>query len=262
MQLDLYQVDAFTDKVFGGNPAAVCPLDGWLPDKMLQDIAAENNLSETAFFVPDGKGFHLRWFTPVAEVDLCGHATLAAAYVIFEHLDFKESAIKLATKSGDLVVEKTQHGLRMDFPAWAVEKASEHHDLTKAIGTKPKAVYRGKYWLAEFETEDEVRMLTPDFKALQSIDDIDFLIITAPAKDKNIDFVSRFFCPKYGIDEDPVTGSAHCILTPFWSNRLNKKTLNAHQASKRGGYIQCESANDRVKLSGQAVLYLQGSIHV
>ena len=262
MQLDLYQVDAFTDKVFGGNPAAVCPLDEWLPDEMLRNIAAENNLSETAFFVPNDNGFHLRWFTPVAEVDLCGHATLAAAFVIFEYLGYSESAIKLATKSGELTVHKTQHGLSMDFPAWYVESAANHPDLTTALGAAPSAVYNGKYWLAEFDSEDDVRALSPDFKALQSIDDIDFLIVTAPADSEDIDFVSRFFCPKYGIDEDPVTGSAHCILTPFWSNRLNKETLNAYQASERGGCMQCKLANDRVELSGQAVLYLKGKIHV
>lgn len=262
MKLDLYQVDAFTDKTFGGNPAAVCPLEAWLPDELMQNIAAENNLSETAFFVPDGDRFHLRWCTPAAEVDLCGHATLAAAYVIFEKLNYGQEIIRFDSKSGELTVEKTENGLMMDFPAWHVEQVAEHDALTKAMGKAPKAINQGTYWVAEFETRQDVENLTPDFKALQSIEDIDFLIITAPSDQNDIDFVSRFFCPKYGIDEDPVTGSAHCILTPFWSNRLNKNSLNALQVSKRKGYIHCESANDRVRLTGQATLYLQGSIYV
>ncbi len=262
MKLDLYQVDAFTDKTFGGNPAAVCPLEAWLPDELMQNIAAENNLSETAFFVPDGDRFHLRWFTPTAEVDLCGHATLAAAYVIFEKLNYGQEIIRFDSKSGELTVEKTANGLMMDFPAWHVEQVAEHNALITAMGKPPKAIYQGTYWVAEFETQQDVENLTPDFKALQSIEDIDFLIITAPSDQNDIDFVSRFFCPKYGIDEDPVTGSAHCILTPFWSNRLNKNSLHALQISKRMGYIHCESANDRVHLTGQATLYLQGTIYV
>tara|TARA_R110001592_G_scaffold20926_9_gene84629 strand:+ start:13626 stop:16031 length:2406 start_codon:yes stop_codon:yes gene_type:complete len=262
MQIDLYQVDAFTDKVFGGNPAAVCPLNEWLPDHIMQNIAAENNLSETAFFVPKGDGFHIRWFTPAAEVDLCGHATLAAAYVIFNHLDYSQEIVRFDSKSGALTVENSSHGLTMDFPAWDVTAVKNHDALVKAMGAKPKALYQGQYWLAEFETEDEVRALAPDFKALQSIDDVNFLIVTAPAQQGGVDFVSRFFCPKYGIDEDPVTGSAHCALTPFWSNRLHKQTLIAHQISERKGLLTCESANDRVRITGKAVLYMHGTLHI
>lgn len=262
MRLDIYQIDAFTNKVFGGNPAAVCLLDKWLPDSTLQRIAQENNLSETAFFVPKGGKLSLRWFTPVSEVDLCGHATLATAYVIFNHTDYMQQEITFSTKSGNLTVKKTKHGITMDFPSWDIKPIKNNTVLTDAIGSKPLAIYHGKYWLAEFKTENDIICLSPDFKALYSIDDINFLIATAPSDNKDIDFVSRFFCPKLGIDEDPVTGSAHCILTPFWSKRLNKKVLNAYQASERGGYIRCELGNNRVKLSGNATLYLKGSIYV
>lgn len=270
MQIDIYQVDAFTDKVFGGNPAAVCPLNAWLPNDLLQNIASENNLSETAFFIPSQQenphdkksNFDLRWFTPNGEVDLCGHATLAAAFTLFEERGFIGDSVTFSTKSGILTVTKDGDDLTMDFPAWHVEKEKEHKAATKALGAKYDALYKGKYWLALYDNEKELRSLTPDFKALKAIEDIDFLIVTAPAEKSEIDFVSRFFCPKFNIDEDPVTGSAHCILTPFWAEKLDKEELNAYQASARGGHLKCTLRKDRVNITGKAVLYLKGHIHV
>ena len=265
MELPLYQVDAFSDKVFGGNPAAVCPLDDWLPDKTLCNIAAENNLSETAFFIPsqeDGIDYDLRWFMPAGEVDLCGHATLATAFVVFEKLDFKKNIVNFSSRSGTLSVSKTKTGLLMDFPIWAIEETSPREDVTAALGAEPKIFYEGKYWLVEFEQEEDVRSLSPDFKSLKAIQDVDFLIATAPANDSDTDFVSRFFCPQHGVDEDPVTGSAHCVLTPFWAERLNKTTLKARQISARGGNLLCALKGERVEINGQAVLYMEGKIHV
>lgn len=262
MHIDLYQVDAFTDKAFGGNPAAVCPLDEWLPDDLMQKIAMENNLSETAFFVQSDDRFKIRWFTPEAEVDLCGHATLAAAYVIFEHTAYGQETIRFDSNSGPLIIEYTENGLKMDFPAWDVQKTDLRDDLTTALGAQPQALYNGKYALAQFDSADEVRKLTPDFKALKAIEDLDFFIVTAPADKDGIDFVSRFFCPKYGIDEDPVTGSAHCILTPFWAKQTANNTLHAHQISARGGSLICEHKGDRVYITGNATLYMKGEINL
>lgn len=270
MQIDIYQIDAFTDKAFGGNPAAVCPLNAWLPDNLLQKIAAENNLSETAFYIPSAQenphgtksNFQIRWFTPDGEVDLCGHATLAAAHVLFMERGFIHDSIVFSSKSGLLTVSKSEHGFTMDLPAWQVEKTGKHKKLTAALGAEYKELYKGKYHLALFNDEQTIHAVTPDFKALKNIDDIDFLIITAQSQSIASDFISRFFCPKLGIDEDPVTGSAHCILTPFWTERLGKEEVNAYQASKRGGHLKCTIEKNRVKISGQAVLYLKGQIYV
>lgn len=266
MAINIYQVDAFTDKVFGGNPAAVCPLDTWLPDETLQNIAAENNLSETAFFVstPDKtEDYELRWFTPVKEVDLCGHATLAAAHVILNEISSDKEKVSFSSRSGPLYVARSaQNGLKMDFPAWRTSAAPAHEDLNKALGAAPTSLHRGQYWMAVFENEEQVKSIKPDFSALKKIEEIGFLIITAPSDNPDIDFVSRFFCPQYGIDEDPVTGSAHCILTPYWADRLKKKALHAHQSSLRGGELLCTLNNDRIEISGHSVLYMQGKINV
>ncbi len=265
MQTDIYQVDAFTDKTFGGNPAAVCPLDTWLPDEILQNIAMENNLSETAFFIPskiENIDYDLRWFMPEGEVDLCGHATMAAAFIIFNHMDFPKDAIHFSSRSGTLTVKKRNDDLCMDFPIWHVEEHTEKQELTDASGISPTAIFKGHYWMAIFESEDDITSMTPDFSQLQQINDIDFLIVTASSKDKNIDFVSRFFCPKLGVNEDPVTGSAHCVTAPYWENHLNKNILNAYQASKRGGQVRCEVGDKRVEITGQATLYMKGQIYV
>ncbi len=264
--IDIYQIDAFTNKIFGGNPAAVCPLSDFLPDDVLQNIAMENNLSETAFFIPSSDpkfDYDLRWFTPNGEVDLCGHATLATAFVIFNHLNFSGTTIRFSSRSGLLNVEKTPENLlRMDFPSWPVTQSPARDDIITVLGDTPSSLYQGQYWMAVFDTEEDVKKLTPDFKALKDINDIDFLIVTAPSQRPDIDFVSRFFCPKYNIDEDPVTGSAHCILTPYWADRLQKDTLHAYQVSARGGDLLCQNTPERVYISGHAKLYLQGQVYV
>lgn len=265
MQVDLYQIDAFTDKIFGGNPAAVCPLMSWLPDETLQQIASENNLSETAFFIPSTKqgiDYELRWFTPADEVDLCGHATLATAYVIFNHINTDLETITFNSKSGPLTVTAQNNTLTMDFPIWTVQSCPNLPELNDALGQTPKALFKGKYWMALFETEQEIHTLTPDFAALKNINEIDFLIATSQSQQKDIDFISRFFCPKFGINEDPVTGSAHCITAPYWVNQLGKNTLNAYQASKRGGNVRCTVSENRVEISGQAILYMTGKIDI
>lgn len=266
MAINLYQIDAFTDKVFGGNPAAVCPLDTWLPDATLQNIAAENNLSETVFFVPTTKNdadYELRWFTPAVEVDLCGHATLAAAHVVLNELEQSKNKVSFTSRSGSLHIERAEkNSLKMNFPAWHTTPENPYEQLNKALGAAPASLHRGKYWMAVFKDEKQIKSIKPDFRALKNIEEIDALIITAPSQDPKIDFVSRFFCPQFGIDEDPVTGSAHCILTPYWSNILNKKTLNAYQASTRGGHLLCALNTDRIEITGQSSLYLKGSINV
>lgn len=260
MQLDLYQVDAFTDKVFGGNPAAVCPLKEWLPDDVLQNIAMENNLSETAFFVPEGKNFNLRWFTPVSEVDLCGHATLATAFTLFTQLGYKDETITFTGRSGELYVHKTSNGIMMDFPVWERTKTEIPEIIANAFGQVPLEFYEGFDAMAIFENAEDVRKIEPDFTILKRYG-ARGVLITAPG-DNGYDFVSRAFFPKLSIDEDPVTGSAHCILTPYWAERFNKNTLNAHQASERGGDLICTLKSDRVEITGNAVLYMQGKIYV
>ncbi|MAI61458.1 MAG: hypothetical protein CBB87_03105 [Micavibrio sp. TMED27] len=264
--LPIYQVDAFADRIFKGNPAAVVPLDSWLSDEILLNIAAENNLSETAYLIPSARSdadYDLRWFMPAGEVDLCGHATMASAYVVFNILNFANDTIRFSTRSGILKVSKGKDDyFLMDFPKWNIEPCAKREDITQAIGAAPQKLYQGKYGLAVFEHEDDVRKLSPNFKALYDIEDVDFLIVTAPSKNEHYDFVSRFLCPRHGVDEDPVTGSAHCILTPYWAARLNKKTLKAHQASKRGGDLLCTFKDDRVEISGKCALYLKGEIYV
>ena len=260
MSLRLYQVDAFTDAVFAGNPAAVCPLDAWLPDRVMQAIAAENNLSETAFFVAQDDGFALRWFTPAVEVDLCGHATLASAFVIMTRLQPHLDRVVFRTRvSGDLIVERQGDRYTMDFPRWPADPMEPPDVLANALGASPGTVYSGPDWMAIFDGEATVRAIRPDFAALAQLP-CRGLIVTAPGDD--VDFVSRFFAPAAGIDEDPVTGSAHCMLAPYWGARLGKDALIARQVSRRGGEIHCRLAGDRVMLAGGAALYLEGEIHV
>ena len=257
MKIRQYQVDAFASRSFEGNPAAVCPLESWLEDDLLQAIAEENNLSETAFLVASENGFKLRWFTPVKEVDLCGHATLAAAHVIFEALDYSRQSVVFETRSGELTVEKIGKLLRMKFPASPPKLNEIPELLVKGLGQRPAEVLAADDYMAVFDSEATVRAITPNHEMLGQLD-LRGVIITAPGV--GVDFVSRFFAPKYGIPEDPVTGSAHCELAPYWAEKLGKNTLSAKQVSRRGGNINCEVKGDRVLLSGQAVTFMEGDI--
>ncbi len=259
MKLKLYQIDAFTNKIFAGNPAAVCPLDSWLPDQIMQSIAIENNLSETAFFIPTEDGFHLRWFTPKTEVDLCGHATLASAYVLFNFLNYSADKIRFQTREGALFVERQAEELIMDFPTKTPVRCEMPELMTKALGVEPLDLYTNEDYVALLASEADVKAINPDFNTMREIDTRG-IIITAPGE--KVDFVSRFFAPNFGINEDPVTGSAHCVLTPFWAERLNKTSLTAKQVSKRGGDLKCELAGERVKIIGSAVLYMQAEIEI
>jgi predicted PhzF superfamily epimerase YddE/YHI9 len=261
MKIPIYQVDAFTSEIFSGNPAAVCILDSWIDDNMLQSIAAENNLSETAFLVRNDDGFDLRWFTPTTEVALCGHATLASAFVLFACQDWSEEEIHFHTrKSGQLVVGKRNGLLEMDFPSRPVHSQIPPSGLKEAHGVTPIAILGSvEDLLVVLESERAVRELQPDFSALERVK-CRGTIVTS--KGSRSDFVSRFFAPRLGIPEDPVTGSAHCVLVPYWSSKLHKKNLHAFQISKRGGELFCVYAGDRVKISGKAVLYLEGVITI
>jgi predicted PhzF superfamily epimerase YddE/YHI9 len=257
MKIKQYQVDAFAGRMFEGNPAAVVPLDAWLNESVLQAIAEENNLSETAFFVPAGKGFHLRWFTPVTEVDLCGHATLAAAHVIFEYLAYTGQDIVFETRSGELVVERRAGMLAMNFPSRPPVPCPYPSALLEGLGREPVEVLAADDYIAIFGSEADLRSLSPDMTKLNALG-LRGVCVTAPGLE--VDFVSRFFAPKFGIPEDPVTGSAHCELTPYWSTRLGKTTLTARQLSKRGGALTCELSGDRVVLLGSAVTFMMGEI--
>jgi PhzF family phenazine biosynthesis protein len=257
MKIRQYQVDAFATRTFEGNPAAVCPLERWLDDGMLQAIAEENNLAETAFFVPSEKGFALRWFTPVQEVDLCGHATLASAHIIFTVLGYAKPAITFETRSGDLFVEKRGELLQMDFPASLPAPHVPVDILLQGLGQRPLEVLAAEDYMAVFDSEATVRAITPD-QALLSQLDLRGVIVTAPGDD--VDFVSRFFAPKLGVPEDPVTGSAHCQLAPYWAAKLGKPMLKARQVSRRGGNIDCEVKWKRVLLAGRAIVFMAGEI--
>ena len=261
MRLKLWQVDAFAEKPFAGNPAAVVPLEQWLPDATLQAIANENNLSETAFFVPMDAGlYELRWFTPTVEVDLCGHATLASGHLILCHLDPQRPDVAFHTRSGALTVSRDGDRLAMDFPAWPPQAVPPPEGLVTALGHSPEAVYFGRdRHMAVFPTVDDVRRLRPDMGALARVSP-GRIIVTAPGDD--CDFVSRFFAPGLGIDEDPVTGSAHCVLVPYWAERLGKTELHARQVSARGGELFCRHRGARITIAGRAVLYLTGTIRV
>lgn len=259
MKLDIFQVDAFTSKPFSGNPAAIVPLEAWLPDDVMQSIASENNLSETAFFVREGEGYGLRWFTPTFEIDLCGHATLATAFVIFDVLGSDESVLRFRTKSGELTVEKVGERLVMDFPSRPPLAAEAPEGLFEAIGKEPIEVLRSRDYFLVYESEQDVLDIQPNFSKLAEIP-THAVIVTA--KGETSDFVSRFFAPEAGINEDPVTGSAHCNLIPYWAEKLGKTEMFARQVSARGGELYCELQGDRVKIGGHATLYLKGEIYV
>jgi len=255
-------VDAFTDRLFAGNPAGVCVLADALDVETMQRIAAENNLAETAFVVVRGDTAALRWFTPTQEVDLCGHATLAAAHVLFEHHDWPQPAVRFSTQTaGDLVAVKEDNRLCMDFPARPARTCSAPNGLAKSLGAPPTHTAIARDLLAGFDHADDVRALTPDMPALARIDCF-AVIATAPSDDPAFDFVSRFFAPGRGVNEDHVTGSAHCTLAPYWSQRLGKSQLVARQISARGGTVYCDLRGDRVLLSGYAVTYLSGRLHL
>lgn len=261
-ELPIYQVDAFTSQVFSGNPAAVVPLKQWLPDEILLKIAAENNLSETAFFVAEDDKFHLRWFTPTVEVDLCGHATLATSWVIFNELNYSKDKIIFKSLSGDLTVTKSANGLTLNFPVWKTTLSDKPEPvILKGLGKQADELYKGKKWVAVFNDEEFIASVNPDIDVINTID-TQGLIITADSKKSSLDFVSRYFGPQLGIDEDPVTGSAHCILTPIWAEKLGKTSFNAQQVSARGGDLHCELKGDRVLISGNATLYMKGVIFV
>lgn len=265
MRLDIYQVDAFADRIFEGNPAAVCPLPEWLPDAVMQNIAMENNLSETAFFVREGEQYRLRWFTPAAEVDLCGHATLASAHVLFAHRGYAQRSVTFNSNSGPLTVRRGANGNAyvMDFPVEELHPAKPPAALSKGLGRFSfEACYRADDYLLVAEEEALVRACDPDFGRLARIDTRG-VIITAPAADDSLDFVSRFFAPSVGVNEDPVTGSAHTMLAPYWARRLGKNKLRARQVSKRGGNLMCRLCNDdRVEISGRACTFMEGDIEI
>jgi PhzF family phenazine biosynthesis protein len=263
VEITLYQVDAFTSRVFGGNPAAVCPLDAWLPTDVMQAIGLENNLSETAFFVAADDGdhdFHIRWFTPLVEMDLAGHPTLATAHVILEHLEWGRESVRFRTGLGDtLVVERIDGRLAMDFPARPPAPATGLDGLPDALGAEPLDVLAARDGFAVFADEETVRGLTPDMGRLAALDRHGF-IVTVPGKD--CDFVSRVLAPAVGIPEDPVTGSAHCTLIPYWAERLGKGELFARQVSSRGGELWCEDRGERVGIAGHAVTFMEGTIRL
>lgn len=259
MKIPIYQIDAFTDERFRGNPAAVCMLDGWLPDQTLQNIAAENNLAETAFVVDKNNNIELRWFTPAVEVELCGHATLATAFAFKEHLEYKGDEINFKTKSGILTVVYGGNIMSMIFPRRPATPYSGRSEVAAALRAEPSEVFKSRDIMAVFESEEAIRSLEPDFEKIRMLDCLG-VIATAPGM--TADFVSRFFAPQAGINEDPVTGSAHTTLIPYWSERLRKKQLAALQISKRGGKLFCEDLGDKVRIAGKAVTYLIGTISV
>lgn len=260
MKLPIFQVDAFAEDLFKGNPAAVVPLKEWLPTETMQNIALENNLSETAFFVPTTAGFEIRWFTPKAEVDLCGHATLATAHTIFKEANFPKDKISFGSRSGELTVVKKGELLELNFPVDQIQEIEEPLELTNALGKKPQTCYKGKTdYLFVYEKQEDIEQMNPDFGILSKTGSRG-IIITAPGK--SVDFVSRFFAPGVGIDEDPVTGSAHTTLTPYWAQRLGKQKLSAKQISARGGALQCTLNENRVLIAGHAKTYLRGEIFI
>ncbi|WP_207426042.1 PhzF family phenazine biosynthesis protein [Pedobacter sp. SYSU D00535] len=259
--IPIYQADAFTNKLFRGNPAAICPLQEWLPDETMQQIAAENNLAETAFLVKKDDAFELRWFTPVKEVDLCGHATLASAHILFTELGYEATSIDFVTrKAGTLTVSRKADLYTLDFPSRVPEQCMIPEGLIEALGgVQPKEVLRSRDYLMVYDSEEIVRALEPDFNALSQIDTLGIIVT---AKGEQSDFVSRFFAPAAGIPEDPVTGSAHCTLIPYWAEKLQKNALHAYQVSSRLGELWCELQGERVLMSGKAVTYLKGQIYI
>lgn len=257
MQVSFYVVNAFSKQPFGGNPAAICPLDAWLPDQLMQQIAAQHNLSETAFFVPTSEGFDIRWFTPTIEVALCGHATLASAFVLFNQLGFSGEKILFDSKSGSLRVTRSKDLLTLDFPTQAGQSTAITSAMIDALNAQPQEAIAGEDLLLIFTNEDEIAALTPDFLQIKQLP-YRGVVVTAPGD--RVDFVCRFFAPAAGINEDPVTGSAYTKLIPYWSRRLGRTSLRARQISARGGDIVCELTGDRVLISGAATLYAKGEI--
>ena len=261
MRIPIHQLDAFTARLFGGNPAAVCPLDAWLPDARMQAIAAENNLSETAFCVREGDGYALRWFTPSLEVDLCGHATLATAHVVFERLQPGSTAVRFRTRvAGELGVTKQGEWLELDFPVRPSTPCAAPAGLETALGIRAREVRRSvRDILAVLDSEAEVRALAPHMDALAALGALGVIVT---ARGETVDFVSRFFAPGMGVDEDPVTGSAHCVLTPYWAEVLGKQTLAARQVSRRGGELRCALRGERVGIAGRVVPYMEGVLEL
>ncbi|MEP2277793.1 PhzF family phenazine biosynthesis protein [Maribacter sp.] len=262
MKQKIYQIDAFTEKLFGGNPAAVCILEKWLETEVMQKIAAENNLAETAYAVKKDDHYELRWFTPEIEVDLCGHATLATAFTLYNYYGYNENTLRfISPRSGELLVQKSESGLlTMDFPTDDVMPVSEQINISKALGKQPLETFKGKTdYMLIYESQADIEAITPNFHLLNELDCRGVIV---SAKGNEVDFVSRFFAPQCGIPEDPVTGSAHTTLTPYWSEKMNKKVLTAKQLSERGGDLQCEYHGDRVKISGKGVCYLVGEIEI
>lgn len=259
MKLPIYQIDAFAEQPFEGNPAAVVPLNEWLPDATMQAISEENNLAETAFFVPTNNGFHIRWFTPSKEVKLCGHATLASAYVLFNILEYKQDEVVFSSLSGPLSVSKAHDLLTLNFPAQPPKACDTPPELSKGLGHQPKECLSHDDFLAVFENEEDIFAITPDHESLKKLG-LRGVIATAPSE--QYDFVVRFFAPKYGIPEDPVTGSAYTQLIPYWAKKLGKPNLRAKQVSARGGKLFCELQGDRVLISGSAVKYMEGIIDI
>jgi len=260
MKLPYFEIAAFSRRSFAGNPAGVCLLEDWLPDGLLQSIATENNLAETAFVVPRGERYELRWFSPAVEIDLCGHATLASAHVLFRHMGAKSETLRFySPRSGELGVARDGERLVLDFPARSATPCDVTPQLAEALGRMPLSLYEARDYMAVFESEADIRALKPNFALLMALPNHG-VVVTAPGTDS--DFVSRFFAPSVGLDEDSVTGSTHCYLIPFWAERLAKKTLFARQLSKRGGELFCELRGDRVRIGGDAVTYLTGEIEV
>jgi PhzF family phenazine biosynthesis protein len=263
VELKIFQIDAFAERRFAGNPAAVVPLERWLPDATMQAIAAENNLAETAFFLrekgPDGSDFHLRWFTPAIEIDLCGHATLASGYVISTHLEPGRTRMSFRSRSGVLGLERRGDLYALDFPAYPPEAVAMPAGVEKALGRKPAKMLAAKQWLAVYESEADVAALKPDMAAILALGR-DGVIVTAPGRSS--DYVCRYFAPHAGIPEDPATGSAQCVIMPYWAERLGKTKLTGRQISSRVGSFQCELKGSRVDIAGRCVAYLEGRIHV
>lgn len=259
MNLTIYQIDSFANKTFEGNPAAICPLQEWLEDDILLSIAEENNLSETAYFIKNENTFHIRWFTPTTEVDLCGHATLAAAFVIFNELKYKQNTISFESKSGNLTVTKNEDCLFMNFPAQPPIPCELPDKINQAFHIKPIEALKSEDYIMVLNNENEILNAKPKLELLKDID-LRGVIITA--KSDRYDFVSRFFAPKYGINEDPVTGSAYTQLIPYWAKQLDKNKLHSKQLSSRGGELFCENLGKRVSIAGYCIKYLEGTIKI
>jgi PhzF family phenazine biosynthesis protein len=259
MKLPIFQIDAFTDKVFGGNPAAVCPLEQWLPDDLMQRIALENSVAETAFFIRLDEGFEIRWFTPEIEMDLCGHATLATAHVIARHLNFLMPSIQFRSKSGELTVAVEEKLLTLNFPSRKPEPSEAPQAVLDAIQHQPVEILKARDYVLVFEDEEMIRHLKPNQHILNQIN-LDPGGVVVTAKGEEVDFVSRFFTPQASIFEDPVTGSAHCSLIPYWGEQLGKDSMVALQVSSRGGKLYCKNVGERVLISGEAVTYMEGHI--